>query len=73
MPRVHCPALVAAAEHDHVVDFRSVEQLVASLPQAQLLTLRRGFHILPRDNDRALLADAVAGFFDGLAARNPPG
>lgn len=73
VPRVHCPALVAAAEQDHVVDFQSVEKLVAQLPSARLLTLRRGFHILPRDNDRAQLADAVAGFFDGLAARESPG
>lgn len=71
--QVRCPALVAAAEQDHVVDFQSVERLVRALPQARLLTLRRGFHILPRDNDRALLADAVAGFFDGLAARDPAG
>ncbi len=73
VPRVQCPVLVAAAEHDHIVDFQSVEQLVAQLPRARLLTLRRGFHILPRDNDRALLANEVAGFFDGLAAENPPG
>ena len=73
VPQVHCPALVAAAEQDHVVDFRSVERLVGELPRARLLRLRRGFHILPRDHDRAQLADAVAGFFDGLAAPNPAG
>ncbi|MBS1149265.1 MAG: alpha/beta fold family hydrolase [Myxococcaceae bacterium] len=71
--QVHCPTLVAAAEQDHVVDFRSVQRLVSALPRARLLTLRRGFHILPRDNDRALLAHEVAGFFDGLAARIPAG
>ena len=73
VPQVHCPALVAAAEHDHVVDFQSVERLVSQLPHARLLTLHRGFHILPRDNDRAVLADAVAGFFDGLAGRDRAG
>jgi carboxylesterase len=65
---VRCPTLVAAAEQDHVVDFQSVEGLVRQLPNARLLTLRQGFHILPRDKDRALLADSVAGFFDALAA-----
>ncbi len=71
--RVRVPTLVAAALHDHVVKFQSVEELVGQLPQAQLLTLQRGFHILPRDNDRAQLADAVAGFFDTLAAKNLAG
>lgn len=64
---VRCPVLVAAAEHDHVVDFRSLERLAAELPHARLLRLRHGFHILPRDKDRAVLADAVSGFLDGLA------
>ncbi len=73
VPQVRCPVLVAAAEQDHVVDFPSVERLVKALPSARLLTLRRGFHILPRDSDRALLADSVAGFFDGLAGRESPG
>ncbi len=71
LPDVRCPALVAAAEHDHVVNFRSVEQLAEQLPRAQLLRLRQGFHILPRDKDRAVLADAVCGFFDSLAGAEP--
>ena len=71
VPEVRCPALVAAAEHDHVVDFKSLERLAEQLPHAQLLRLRQGFHILPRDKDRALLADAVSGFFDALAGAEP--
>jgi carboxylesterase len=63
---VRCPTLVAAAEQDHIVDFASVERLAAALPNSRFLALRQGFHILPRDRDRAVLADAVAGFFDGL-------
>ena len=67
VPEVRCPALVAAAEQDHVVDFHSLETLASQLPHARLLRLRHGFHILPRDKDRAVLADAVSGFFDALA------
>ncbi len=69
--RVSCAALIAGAEQDHVVPFSSVQALHRLLPGAKLLTLRRGFHILPRDTDRALLADEVAGFFDSLAAEKP--
>jgi carboxylesterase len=71
VPEVKCPALVAAAENDHVVDFASLERLAAELPQAKLLRLRQGFHILPRDKDRAVLADGVCRFFDGLAGAEP--
>ena len=67
---VQCPALVAAAEQDHVVDFQSLEQLAEELPRARLLRLRQGFHILPRDKDRAVLADAVSGFFAALAGED---
>lgn len=66
VPRVRCPALVAAALHDHVVDYPSVVKLSQQLPRGTLLTLRQGFHIAPRDTDRATLADAVSSFFDGL-------
>ncbi len=69
--RVRCPALIAGAENDHVVPFSSVQSLASQLPGARLLTLRRGFHILPRDTDRALLADEVANFFDALATPKP--
>lgn len=67
VPNVRCPALVAAALQDHVVDYQSVVGLSRALPRARLLTLRNGFHIIPRDKDRAVLADAVSSFFDGLA------
>lgn len=65
-PLVRQPALVVAARQDHVVDFKGVQELVQALPSARLLVLERGFHILPRDHDRALLATEVAGFLDAL-------
>jgi carboxylesterase len=63
-PSVRQPALVVAARQDHVVDFPGVHELVRALPDARLLVLERGFHILPRDHDRALLATEVTAFFD---------
>lgn len=67
LPKVRCPSLVAAARHDHVVDYPSLVKLSKTLPRSTLLTLQNGFHIVPRDKDRAVLADAVASFFDGLS------
>jgi carboxylesterase len=63
-PMVRQPALVVAARQDHVVDFPGVQQLVRALPNGQLLVLERGFHILPRDHDRALLVSEASQFFD---------
>jgi hypothetical protein len=47
-----------------VVTFDGVDQLHRSLAASRLLVLQRGFHILPRDVDRARLASEVADFFD---------
>lgn len=63
-PVVKTPTLIAAAVHDHVVSFKSVEALEAALPNSSLLVLQRGFHILPRDVDRARLISEVAEFVD---------
>lgn len=63
-PRVVAPTLIAAAVHDHVVAFDSIEALHRELPGSRLLVLQRGFHILPHDVDRARLATEVAEFVD---------
>ncbi|MBE2250683.1 MAG: alpha/beta fold hydrolase [Myxococcus sp.] len=63
-PRVTAPTLIAAARHDHVVAFDSLEALHAQLPTSRLLVLQRGFHILPHDVDRARLIAEVAEFID---------
>lgn len=63
-PQVTTPTLIAAATHDHVIDFDAAEALHRSIPQSRLLVLQRGFHILPRDRDRAVLLSEVAEFVD---------
>ena len=62
VPLVKQPTLIAAAVHDHVVNFASIEQLHRDLPNSRFVRLQRGFHILPRDTDRALLLSEVSEF-----------
>lgn len=64
---VRCPALVVAAEQDHVIDPAAVTWLHGRLPGARLVWLQRGFHILPRDVDRARLFVEAGEFLDALA------
>lgn len=71
-PRVSQPALVVAAAHDHVVDMAGVRELLAALPRGRLVLLQQGFHVLPRDKDRALLCDEVAAFLDAPASLPAP-
>lgn len=63
-PRVTTPTLIAAATHDHVVDFSSIEALHRDVAGSRFLVLHRGFHILPQDLERARLAAEVAEFLD---------
>lgn len=64
---VRCPSVVLAARNDHVVDCDAVAAFQARLPRSRLVTLQRGFHIIPRDTDRAVAITEVAEFFDGVA------
>jgi carboxylesterase len=64
VPMVRCPSMVAVSENDHVIDVRAARALAGKLPQARLLMLHRGFHIIPRDLERARLATEVGAFFD---------
>lgn len=66
---VRCPALLVAAEHDHVIDPAAVTWLHDKLPGSRLVWLQRGFHILPRDVDRARLFVEAGEFLDELTAR----
>ncbi len=70
-PQVRCPALVMAAAGDHVVALEGVKDLVQRLPGARLLVLQRGWHIIPRDADRALAATEAASFLDALPRPAP--
>jgi carboxylesterase len=72
LPRVRCSALVAVAEQDHVVDPEGGRILVRGLtasPQVRFISLKDGFHIIPRDRGGPLLASEVGGFFDRLRER----
>lgn len=64
---VHCDCLVLAARNDHVVDYEAVRAFQQRLPRSRLVTLQRGFHIIPRDVDRAVAITEVAEFFDRVA------
>lgn len=69
LPQVRCPTLVAVAEQDHVVDpaaGRWAARALTASPQVRLLSLRRGYHLVPRDVDGPLLASEVGHFLDGL-------
>lgn len=66
-PRVRCPSLVIGAVHDHVVDTDAVLALQERLPFSRRLVLQRGFHIIPRDTDRALALTELSHFVENLA------
>lgn len=69
LPRVRCPALVAVAEQDHVVDPEGGRILARGLtasPQVRFISLKDGFHIIPRDKSGPLLASEVGDFYDRL-------
>ncbi len=65
--RIGCPSLVIGAVNDHVVDTDAVLALQTRLPFSQRVVLQRGFHIIPRDVDRALAISEVAHFIDRVA------
>jgi carboxylesterase len=67
LPKVRSQVLIAAAEQDHVVQLERVRAAASSL-SARLVLLKRGYHILPRDTDRALLAAEVAEFLEAPRA-----
>lgn len=65
VPQVGCPSLVLVAENDHVIDVRAACELPRRLKGARLVLLQRGFHVMPRDVDRARVFAEVGAFFDG--------
>jgi carboxylesterase len=75
LPRVRCPALVAVAEQDHVVDPEGGRMLARGLTassQVRLISLSDGFHIIPRDKGGPLLASEVGSFFERLREEATP-
>lgn len=65
--QVACPSLVLVAENDHVIDVAAASALPKRLKRSRLVSFQRGFHLMPRDVDRARVAAEVGAFFDGLA------
>jgi carboxylesterase len=68
-PRVRCPTLVVVAEQDHVVDPEGGRWLAAQLtstPVVRLLSLREGYHIIPRDRGGPRMAAEVGDFLERL-------
>lgn len=67
-PRICCPSLVIGAVNDHVVVTDEVFALQSRLPFSERLVLQRGFHIIPRDTDRAVAIAGVAHFVERVRA-----
>lgn len=68
-PSVRAPALIAMAHQDHVVDNEGIRALARQLtasPAVRFIQLDEGFHIMPRDRGREVLAAEVTAFFDRL-------
>ncbi|MFT3713705.1 MAG: alpha/beta fold hydrolase [Archangium sp.] len=66
--RIGCPSLVLAARNDHVVDSSEVRALSQRLSFSRLIELQRGFHIIPRDTDRAIALTEISHFVEAVAA-----
>jgi pimeloyl-ACP methyl ester carboxylesterase len=66
-PRITCPTLIIGAVNDHVVETSAVMALADRLPFSKKVLLQRGFHIIPRDNDRALALTEISHFLDTVA------
>lgn len=67
--RVVAPSLVMVAEHDHVVTPEGGEVLARSLRASELVRvvrISRGFHIMPRDHGREVVARSVCEFLSRL-------
>ncbi|NMO16318.1 alpha/beta fold hydrolase [Pyxidicoccus fallax] len=65
--RVRCPTLVAVAEQDHVVDpegGRWLARRLTSAPSVRVLSLREGYHVIPRDTAGPLLAAELGSFLE---------
>lgn len=65
---IGCPSLIIGAVNDHVVDTREVMALQERLPFSKRVLLQRGFHIIPRDTDRAVALTEIAHFVEHLRA-----
>jgi len=68
LQHARAPALILHASEDEVAGPRSVRELQAKLPQAEVRWFHDSYHMLTLDNERAAVAQAALQF---LAARVP--
>lgn len=62
LPEIDTPTLVIAGEHDQFIPRRMTEELVATLPDAELIVYEDATHYLPMEHP-ALLADDLSAFY----------
>jgi carboxylesterase len=74
VPEVRSPALIAMAKQDHVVSLQGGQALARALKNStrvELLELREGFHIVPRDLGFPQLLEALGSFLDRISRPAP--
>ena len=67
--QVTAPTLILMAEQDHVVSVeggRALEKALSRAARVRFLLVKKGFHIMPRDNGKEGVLSEVAAFFDTL-------
>lgn len=63
MGRVRAPALIAAADNDHVVSVEGGRELARGLKgPVRMIRLSKGFHIIPRDRGRETMFEEAKAF-----------
>jgi pimeloyl-ACP methyl ester carboxylesterase len=62
LPDITSPTLVVAGEHDQFVSRRMTEEMVATLPEAELLVYEEATHYLPMEYP-GLLAEDLNAFY----------
>jgi len=73
---VRAPVLIAMAHQDHVVSIHAGTALIRALtqcPRVHWVRIERGFHIIPRDFGREILAEQVVSFFGELRSNASDG
>jgi carboxylesterase len=72
LPQITAPVLVMASQHDHVIpasDGRKIYALLGS-QQKELLIVRRSYHIIMKDYDRAEVFSRTVAFIQRHARSN---
>jgi len=69
LPRVACPVLVVQAEQDDVTGPRNAQFIIEHVgsPRRELLLLKRSYHLVSADLERATVADHLQQFCGSLA------